>query len=168
MDHDADMIRIVEGRRAALKGGIIEVPFRRSELPDELGKVVPVFLVASPTAFGGKVILVPPLQLRLGGNGTLPACWLPIRYPLTETRALQRSGKSAAMMSAVRAPQSKPARIALSILKRIHQSDDIDGDHRLLAIAEGVTGKKARRAIAAQIGDDHPVACLASKGATST
>ena len=65
MDHDADMIRIVKGRRAALEGGIIEVPVWRSELPDEPGKVVPVFLVAGPAAFGGKVILVPPLEFSL-------------------------------------------------------------------------------------------------------
>jgi len=38
---------------------------------------------------------------------------LPIKYPLTGTMPLQRSGQSAAMMSTVRAPQSKPARIAL-------------------------------------------------------
>ncbi len=50
-------------------------------------------------------------------------------------------------------------------LERIHQSDDIESDHRLLAIAEGVTGKKARRAIAAQIGDDHPVALPAKAAA---
>ena len=43
-------------------------------------------------------------------------------------------------------------------LERIHQGDDIDGDDRLLAIAERFTRKKARRAIAAQIRDDHPVA----------
>jgi hypothetical protein len=52
----------------------------------------------------------------LGGNGILPASWLPIRYPLTDTSALTRSGQSAATMSAVRAPQSKPARTAFSIL----------------------------------------------------
>jgi hypothetical protein len=39
-----------------------------------------------------------------------------MRYPLTDTMALQRSGQSAPMMLAVRAPQSKPARVALSIL----------------------------------------------------
>ena len=27
VDHDADMIRIVEGRGAALEGGLVEVPF---------------------------------------------------------------------------------------------------------------------------------------------
>ena len=31
MDHDADVIRIVEGRCAAIERGIIEVPLRRSE-----------------------------------------------------------------------------------------------------------------------------------------
>src|SRR3712207_734946 len=65
MDHDADVIRIVEGRGGAVKRGIIEVALRRGELPDELGKVVPVFVVADPAAFGGKVILVPPLELSL-------------------------------------------------------------------------------------------------------
>ena len=31
MDHDAHMIRVVEGRCAAIERGIVEVPFRRSE-----------------------------------------------------------------------------------------------------------------------------------------
>ena len=35
MDDDADMIRIVEGRRTAIEGCIIDVPLRRSELPDD-------------------------------------------------------------------------------------------------------------------------------------
>src|SRR5450755_3662356 len=68
MDHDADMIRIVEGRGAALEGGLVEVPFGRSELPDEPGKVAPVSLVAGPAALGGEVILVPPLELSLWGQ----------------------------------------------------------------------------------------------------
>src|SRR5881227_1031860 len=36
LDHDADMIRIVEGRGAALEGGLVEVPVWRSDLPNEL------------------------------------------------------------------------------------------------------------------------------------
>jgi hypothetical protein len=65
MDDDRDMIGIVERRRAAIKGGIIKVPFRRRDLPDELGKFAPVFRVAGRAAFGGEIILVPPLQLGL-------------------------------------------------------------------------------------------------------
>src|SRR5580765_5254463 len=65
MDHDADVIRIVEGCCAALERGIIELSLRRSDLPDELGKVVPVFVVTGTAALRGKIILVPPLELSL-------------------------------------------------------------------------------------------------------
>ena len=36
VDHDGDMIRVVEGRRAAIESGVIEIPLRRGELPDQL------------------------------------------------------------------------------------------------------------------------------------
>jgi hypothetical protein len=68
MDHDADMIRIVESRCAAIERGIVEVPVWRSELPNELRKVVPVFLIAGPAAFRGKVVLVPPCEFSLCMN----------------------------------------------------------------------------------------------------
>ena len=63
MNDDGDVVRIIEGGRASIKGGIGEVPFRRSELPNEFGKIVAVFIVAGAAAFGGKVILVPPEKL---------------------------------------------------------------------------------------------------------
>jgi len=44
-----------------------------------------------------------------GGSGVLFASWLPMRYPLTETIALQRSGHSAATTFAVRGPPVKTA-----------------------------------------------------------
>ena len=62
------------------------------------------------------------------------------------------------MMSAVRAPQSKPPMVAFSILSASIRAMISSSDHRLLAIAQRFTGKKSRRAIAAQIRDDHPVA----------
>jgi hypothetical protein len=65
MDHDADVIRIVEGRCTPIERRIIEVPLRRRKLPNELRKVVAVFVVAYPAAFGGKIVLVPPLELSL-------------------------------------------------------------------------------------------------------
>src|SRR5437763_21731 len=63
MDHDADMIRIVERRRTAIERRIIEIPLRRSKLPAELREVVPVFVVAFPAAFGCEIKLVPPFEL---------------------------------------------------------------------------------------------------------
>ena len=66
MDHDADVIEVVEGRRGALERGIVEIPFRRSDLPHKLVEIVPVFGVAEPAAFDRKIVLVPPSQLALG------------------------------------------------------------------------------------------------------
>src|SRR5258707_1218504 len=55
MDHNADMVGIVECRRGAIERGGIEVPLRGSELPNEFRKVTPVFLVAGTTAFSGEI-----------------------------------------------------------------------------------------------------------------
>ncbi len=79
VNHDLSMIRILEGSCAAIERGIVEVPFWRSELPNELGKIVSIFFIAGLAAFGRKVILIPPGSSALGGNGILPAAWLPIR-----------------------------------------------------------------------------------------
>ena len=61
-------------------------------------------------------------------------------------------------MSAVRAPQSKPATIAVSMLERVQQRDRVERERRLLAIAESLIRQEASRAVAAQVGDDHAVA----------
>jgi hypothetical protein len=50
MDDDGDLIWIVEGRCDAIERGIVEVPLRRRELPDELRKIMPVFVVALAAA----------------------------------------------------------------------------------------------------------------------
>jgi hypothetical protein len=65
VDCNRDVIRIVEGGGAAVEGDVIEVPFGRSELPDQLRKIVAVFFIAGPATFGGKIELIPPLQLSL-------------------------------------------------------------------------------------------------------
>src|SRR5262249_47038119 len=78
--------------------------------------------------------------------------------------ALQRSGQSAATMLAVRAPQIKTRENRPFDLESIHESDGIDGQRRLLAIPQSFTGKKARRAVAAQIRDNNPAARLRQQG----
>src|SRR5215831_18095805 len=65
MDDDTDMIRVIEGRCAAIERRIIEVPFRRSELPDELVEIMTVFFVACAAAFRRKIKLVPPFEFGL-------------------------------------------------------------------------------------------------------
>src|SRR5262245_22658230 len=64
MDHDADVIRVIERGGASGKDRIIEMPLRRGDLPNEPRKVVAIFLVTQSAPFGGEVELVPPLELR--------------------------------------------------------------------------------------------------------
>src|ERR1700684_1432916 len=65
VDYDGDVIRIIEGRCGAIESGIVEIPFWRSELPNELRKIAPVLVVAGSTVFRRKVVLVPPCKLSL-------------------------------------------------------------------------------------------------------
>src|SRR5258706_12583448 len=65
MDHDADVIRVVEGCRAAIESGIVEPPPRRCELPNELREVAPVFFVTQASALRGKIELIQPFELGL-------------------------------------------------------------------------------------------------------
>ena len=154
------MIRVLEGRCAAIERGIVEVPFWRSDLPNELCKVVPVFIVAGPAALGGEVILVPPLELRLWWQRHLAGLLAADQVSAHRDEglaALREDGRDdvGRARTPIKAGQDRPLD-----LERIHQSNGINSDDRLLAIAEGVAGQKARRAIAAQIRDDHPVARL--------
>ena len=82
VDHDRDMVRIVERRGAAIERRVVEVPFRRGELPDQLGEIAPVFLVAGTAALGGEIELVPPLRARpsaAAASCRLPGCRSDIR-----------------------------------------------------------------------------------------
>jgi hypothetical protein len=47
MDHDADVVRVVEGRCGAIERGLIEVPFRGIGLPDEFGQIASVCVQTS-------------------------------------------------------------------------------------------------------------------------
>src|SRR6185295_3716712 len=62
VNHYLSMIPILEGRCAAIERGIVEAPFWRGLLPNEPGKIVSIFFIAGPAAFGRKVILIPPLE----------------------------------------------------------------------------------------------------------
>ena len=58
--HGASRRPVMGGPRSSkpIERGAIEIPFRRRLLPDELRKVVPVFVVAGAAAFRGKIILI--------------------------------------------------------------------------------------------------------------
>ena len=54
MNDDGDMIWIVERRRASIERCVVELPFGRCELPDELRKVATVLVVTNATAFSSE------------------------------------------------------------------------------------------------------------------
>jgi len=78
MDHDRDVIRVVEGRRAAIDVASSS-PTWAKRSANELRKVVPVLVVAGAVRALGEIILVPPSSSAFGGSGILLASWLPIR-----------------------------------------------------------------------------------------
>src|SRR5262249_5409504 len=63
VDDDFNVVRIVERMCTTRVRLIVEMPFRRSLLPDELGEIVAVFVVTCAAALRSKIKLIPPLEL---------------------------------------------------------------------------------------------------------
>jgi len=63
VDHDADVIRVFARGSGSIEGRIVQIPFGRSDSPDELRKIMPLFVVACAATFRGSIILMPPLEL---------------------------------------------------------------------------------------------------------
>jgi len=59
MDHDVDVIGIVEGACAAFECGVVERPFRRGGFPDQLCEIAAIFCVTFAAAIRGEVELIP-------------------------------------------------------------------------------------------------------------
>ena len=158
VDHDRDVVRVVERRRAALERRVVEVPLRRRGSPDQLRELAAVAVVAGTSALGGEVVLVPPLQLGLRRQR------LPARCLAADQVAAHRHEAVAALrpergddVGRPRAPVEAGDDGRLDP-ERVHQGDRVDRERRLLAVAERLVGEEARRAVAAQVRDDHPVA----------
>ena len=136
VNHDVDMVRIVESGCAAIERGVIKVPLRRSDLPDQLGKIVPVVLVAGAAAFGGKIILIPPLQLGLGRQRLLAG------FLAADQVAAHRNHRLATLRPERREDVGRPCAPVITgdgrflDLERIHQGDDVERQRRRLAVAK--------------------------------
>src|SRR5438270_701970 len=63
VDHDRDVIGIIERPGSTLERLVIELPLRRRRLPNQLREITAILLVALPAPVGREVELVPPLQL---------------------------------------------------------------------------------------------------------
>jgi len=60
------MVRVVEGICCAVVRGIVEIPRRRSLVPDELIELVEIFRAAGLADFSGEIVLVPECECSLG------------------------------------------------------------------------------------------------------
>ena len=87
----------------------------------------------------------------------MPASWLPIRYPLTETSPLAAlRPKRRDDVRSARTPVESGHDRALD-LEGVHEGDDVEGQRRLLAVADSLLRQERRRAVAAEIRDEHAV-----------
>ena len=91
-------------------------------------------LVARPAARGGEITLVPPCELGLGRQRPL------VDLPAADQIAAHGDQGLAALRPERREdvgrprPPITPGEDRLLDVQRIHQGDDIDGEHRLLAV----------------------------------
>ena len=73
VNHEGDVIRIVDGCRCALECGIIEVLLERGDLPNELRKIAAVFVIAGSGTLSSKIVLDHHWSSALGGSDFLLA-----------------------------------------------------------------------------------------------
>src|SRR5207253_9066882 len=74
VDDDGNMIGVIKRRRAAIEGGVIEIPLRRRDLPDELREILPISFVPGAAALCCKIVLIPPLKLGVRRQRGLAGC----------------------------------------------------------------------------------------------
>src|SRR5262249_34208288 len=153
-----DVIRIVQGRRAAFEGRVVEVPLWRRRAPDQLRELPRVTLVAGTATLGGEVVLIPPLELGAGRQRRL-ACGL-AAYQVTAHRDEAVAALGPERCDDVGAPRApiEPCEDGPLDLERVHQRRDVRGEGCLLAVTEGLLGEEARRPVPAEVRDDHAIA----------
>ena len=158
VNHDRDVIRVVEGLCAALEGRVIEIPLRRSELPDQLGKLAAIHFIAGPAAFGREIELIPPLQFGFRRQRLLAGLLAADQVSAHRDQRLATLWpKRCHDVGCPRAPvETRNGR--LLDLEGVHQRDDVSRDSRGLAVAKSRIREEAGRAMAAQIWNDDAVA----------
>src|SRR5579863_1361662 len=65
MNHNVHVVRILKRCSGTIQGAIVEVPPRRSELPNELRKVASILVVTRTPAVRREIELIPPGQFGL-------------------------------------------------------------------------------------------------------
>src|SRR2546425_3114494 len=74
VDDDRNMIGVIKRRRAAIEGGVIEIPLRRRDFPDELREILSIPFVAGAAALRREIVLIPPLKLGVSRQRGFAGC----------------------------------------------------------------------------------------------
>src|SRR6266516_6584234 len=160
VQHDVDVVGIVESPSGAFQRGVIEVPVRRVSRPDHPRDVAPVRGVTGSATLGQEVVEVPEAGFEVGpdrGHGEA--------YVLDEVAVdgddagtpfwPQRGGDAGCAPAPVIAGEDGARDV-----ERIQQSEHVGADGCLLSRARGGAVKEAGGSMPAQVGGDDPMARL--------
>src|ERR1700727_2814432 len=146
MHYDVNMVWVVEGSCCAVVRGIIEIPLRRSLVPDELIELSEIFRIARLADLSCEIILVPKCACTLGRQWCLVA----------RRTADQIAADGNDRLAAFRPSYCHDVRCARAPVKAgddgfpnsecVHKGDNVEANGRLLSIAHSCTGKKGCRA----------------------
>jgi hypothetical protein len=156
VDHDADVIRVVKGRGAPVERRIVEVPLGRGGVPDEPRELAPVSVIARPAAIGGEVELVPPGEFGRREQGRLAGFLIADQVPADRHDGPAPFGPKGGHDVSRPCPPVESADDRVGDAESVHERDDVDPEDRLLAVPDRGIGEEAGRAVAAQVGNDHP------------
>ena len=154
LDHDLDEVRIVESGGAALERGVVELPARRPQLPQQAGDAPAVPGQAGAAALAMEVVLVPEPQfvfgrLRLQRPGdVLDVVAVERKQPRATLRPQRRHDAGRAPAPVVAGQHRVRHR------QCVHQGQQVRSQRRLLARAGCVVAQETRRPEAAQEGHD--------------
>ncbi len=160
MDDDRDEVGIVEGARRSIEGRVVKRPVGRPHAPTEAHDPPPVFLETPPAALVVEVILVPQRRL-LGGARRLHRMRNALNVvriagderddPVRQKRGDDASGAPTPIVAAENRAFD---------LERVHEIKKVHAEGRLLAGTRRLGLEEPRRAVAAQVGNDHPRPCM--------
>ena len=164
VQHDVDIVGIVEGHRGTFQRGVIEVPVRRVARPDHFGDFAPVGGETGSATLGQEVVEVPEAGFEVGLDWSHGEAYVLDEVAVDRDDAgtpfwPQRGGDAGCPPTPVIAGEDG-ARDA----ERIQQSDHVGADGCLLSRARGGAVKEAGWSMPAQVGGDDTMAGLDQAG----
>jgi len=162
-DH-VDEVRVVERLRGARVRRLVELPVRRPHAPEQLAQLIAIFLDAGAAALAVHVVLVPPeklaiRRLRLRRRGDVLDGVAAAQHHADDALGPKRRDDAARTPAPIEAAEQRAFDG-----ERVHQVDQVLREYGLLSRTRCVRRPESRRAVAAQIRDDHTAALRRQDG----